>query len=374
MLVTITPILDIDRAGRQAQSGETQLIVPLHRTIDRRLVHREALGEVFVADVAEAGEDQFLVTAQLPRLHAYYGDHLHRRPMFDPVLLVEAARQAGLCLAHQYFGVPAEHKFILTRLELRVDRPKALLIGLRPGELELRAAILKRQERDGQVTGLDYRFALTDRAHGSIGVAVVGLRFKSPGGYAALRARRWAGQSLPSTADYRPRSQDRLAEPRQVGRRDERNVVITQPALVDDAMVADLFLPVTHASMFDHAQDHVPGMVLIEAARQIAVAAVTERYGYAVERVLVRAASAQFSSFGELPSTTRVVATVGHAAASEATEPIYTAGGVLDGEAQDRPRGGGSHNVRVTAFQDGEPITRVDLVLNAPFDADRATA
>ena len=41
-------------------------------TVDRSLVHRDSLGEVFVTDLRKYGDDaHYAAAAQLPRSHAY---------------------------------------------------------------------------------------------------------------------------------------------------------------------------------------------------------------------------------------------------------------------------------------------------------------
>lgn len=66
------------------------------RTVDRALVHRDSLGEVFLTDLRPLGDTCYAAAAQLPRSHAYYGDHLLRPSAYDPVLLLEACRQSCL--------------------------------------------------------------------------------------------------------------------------------------------------------------------------------------------------------------------------------------------------------------------------------------
>ncbi|WP_265590325.1 ScbA/BarX family gamma-butyrolactone biosynthesis protein [Saccharothrix syringae] len=338
------------------------------RTVDRELVHREALGEVFITDVTQFAGGEFRVGAQLPRLHAYYGDHLHHRPLVDPVLLLETARQAGLCLAHKFFAVPQDHKFILTRLDLRLGDLARLVIGPRPVELELRGTILDRKDRDGAVVGLDYRFQIVAEGH-ELGEAVVGLRFRSPQSYNDLRMRNRQSRALPSSASYRPALTGLPAQPRRVGRRDERNVVITEPVAVNGTVVADFRLPFNHPSMFDHPQDHLPGMVLAEAARQLAVAAVVERHGYAPEKMVLRAVSTRFVKFGELEPITRLVAVTGARGGAAEPEVVYTAAGEFTPpDDLGWPASGSEVVVLVDALQDGESICRFTVVMSTIVD------
>ena len=92
------------------------------RTLDRRLVHRSAVSEVFLTDVAQLGESSYAVAVHVPAHHHYYADHSTGRPIVDPLFLLEAARQAQACVAHGFLGVPADHRFVVrsTRFSSRV--------------------------------------------------------------------------------------------------------------------------------------------------------------------------------------------------------------------------------------------------------------
>ena len=319
----------------QRQSTETALSTrSFHRTVDRALLHRAALGEVFLTDLVRTADTEFLAAAQLPRSHAYYGDHTHRVGSYDPVLLLEVVRQATIGIAHRFHGTPADHKFILTHQNVRVDAPRALRIGSRPAELVVAATVTRERARDGQVTGLDFRLELSETETGAIGSAEIGLRFRSPESYLELRSRAHAGEPLPSSATCPGGPGGIPAQPGTVARRDPRNVVVTDPVPVDGVVVADLVVPATHPSMFDHPQDHLPGMVLVEAARQLSLAAVTDRHGYAPDRVQPVAITSEYLKFAELAPTTRLIATT------------------ADGPGPELP-------VLVEMYQDGEPVARV---------------
>jgi hypothetical protein len=77
-----------------------------------------------------------------------------------------------------------------------------------------------------------------------------------------------------------------------VGRTVARNVLLT----TDDQVAVD----VTYRGLFDHAQDHVPGMLLIEAARQAALSRVTARTGTPASRLALAEVSATFGAIAEL--------------------------------------------------------------------------
>jgi hypothetical protein len=323
---------------------------PDTRTIDRTLVHREALGEVFLTGSHPSGEDSYHATAQLPRSHAYFGDHLLRPPRYDPLLLLESCRQAALAGSHLHYGVPPDHKFILTRLALRITAPDELLIGQNPSVLDMQATTHDRKVRDGVVTGLDHALRLAVDGN-QVGQAEVGLRFKSPEAYRKLRLDARAGDPPPMSSATEPPPPALPLYPAFVGRTDPANVLLLGARAVDDQHAsAMLRMPGEHPSFFDHAQDHLPGMVLAEGARQLAVHLVLEAYGLSVAKMILTGIDATFTRFGELEAQTRLVATA-------------------DGD------GSRAFPIQVDVQQNGEVISRLDCTLSPtaawPPDASR---
>ncbi|MBC3844266.1 A-factor biosynthesis protein [Streptacidiphilus sp. 4-A2] len=301
-------------------------------TVNRSLVHRESLGEVFVTDLQESDDAHYAAAAQLPRSHAYYGDHLLRPSTHDPVLLLEAARQAALAGAHEFFGIPADHKFILTYLRIHLIRPQLLTVGSSPLDLAMAVTVTDRRVREGRVTGLDQSFELSVGG-ARIGWAGVGLRFRDPAGYRELRLRNRDGAPLPTSAGF-PAAPGSPAVPYLVGRNDPDNVVLLDPELrADGSARAVLRTPADHPSMFDHPQDHLPGMVLAEAARQLALFTALDNHGISAAKSVLVDLNVTFAKFGELEPTTVLVATADKerpAAGADGSDTYYTQGGPLE--------------------------------------------
>ncbi|MFE0459659.1 ScbA/BarX family gamma-butyrolactone biosynthesis protein [Kitasatospora sp. NPDC058965] len=339
-------------------------------TVDRALVHRDALAEVFVTDLQPGGELDYTAAAQLPRSHAYYGDHLLRPGVYDPVLLMETARQVTLAGAHRFFDVPGSDKFILTFLRVKLLRPQLLTIGDSPLNLELRVTVTERKVRNGAVTGLDHDIELL--VGGVLaGWAGVGLRFRDPEGYRALRLGNRNGAALPTTAALPPQSVATFGKlalpvaPHLVGRSDAKNVVLLEPTRRGDTTSASLRIPAEHPSMFDHPQDHLPGMVLAEAARQLALFTALDRAGLSTAKTVPTAIEVTFSKFGELESEIQLSASVREEVPVEGTDdrPYWTIGGVVDFTADEPAPPAGRLTLGVDVRQSGESIADFTIEL-----------
>ncbi|MET7767331.1 ScbA/BarX family gamma-butyrolactone biosynthesis protein [Nocardia sp. NPDC005366] len=292
------------------------------RTISRVLAHRCAVAEVFVTSMDAVADDEFVVGAQLPRMHAYYGDHSGALALrHDPLLVMEAARQAAIALTHEFYGVPTEAAFLVRTFNGTGADTVAWEVGIAPADLVMTVRVPRKHQRGGILHGLDM---VLDIACGDIPMATV------DGSFSWTTASHWSAlrtgfrDSLGLGPYLGASALGDRAPATLVGRENWRNVVIGPPESdarrARAAVVADL----AHPFLFDHQLDHVPGSLLIEAARQTALSMVL-----AQTPRLVCVASA-FDQFVELdrPVECRAEITDGGVDATVVRCEIHQAGAV----------------------------------------------
>ncbi|MFJ9060935.1 secondary metabolite corepressor [Streptomyces sp. NBC_00111] len=307
--------LPVGRASA-SESAPVPVVVPapvplsFDSTLPRSLVHRASVAEVFVTDSVETGSPEpgattrtFDVAAQLPRGHLV-GEH---PAAYDFLLLVEVLRQSGVCVAHRHLDVAIDSAFIFSALNFDVLSLEALRIGARPAQTVLHLSVRPETNRGGRILGFDFDIIVdldgtpTLRASG-------GLTFVSRRAYGMLRAQGLGKARAASAARaHRPAP----AAPTTVGRKDVRNVVLTEPAVgVGGDASAFLVVDTAHPHLFDHQLDHVPGNLQLEAARQLAVASVARLHGLSPVDLVVTSVRARFTDFAELGLSTPVTAHV----------------------------------------------------------------
>lgn len=259
------------------------------RTVARQMVHRAAVSEVFVTDAVQVAEKQVKVAVQLPPSHAYFGDHAGEH--VDPLLLLEAARQAGIYGSH-IVAIPLSDTMLISGSTLVLTRPDLLRTAARPLRLVITDTFEARKpgakkSRSGHVTQqieLDGTFVATHRLD-----ALVMTHEQ----HAVVRSMVREGP-IPTTAQMPDEPHPQAVEPAEVGRTHPANVVVAAAESGPEghrALVAPRF---GNRALFDHVYDHLPGAVLTEAARQLALLAMgspdTEVLGIA----------ARFPRFAEL--------------------------------------------------------------------------
>ncbi|MEU1056248.1 ScbA/BarX family gamma-butyrolactone biosynthesis protein [Streptomyces sp. NPDC005876] len=269
-------------------------------------------GEVLVTDWGEIdGKDQ-RVTVGWPSGHSFYvqGDN------YSPLLFVESLRQALALLSHHVHRVPLGHRLGWEHIRCTVNR-QALRADGRAADVVLRISHPSvRRRRLGSVQ-LTSRIE-AQRAGAHLGTAELDYTAHPPALYDRLRgSHRDAAQAVARALPPAPPVPAAGA-----GREHERDVLLSPTGTPGTWR---LRVDTGHRVFFDHPHDHVPGMVLLEAASQAARA-------LADHPVTPVAFDARFLRYVELDRPCLVTA-----------EP---------GPPGD-PRGPQAH---VTATQDGEPV------------------
>ncbi|MEU1320826.1 ScbA/BarX family gamma-butyrolactone biosynthesis protein [Streptomyces tibetensis] len=229
-------------------------------------VHKHNADETLLTSWQRTGTDSFLIKARWPGAHSFYateGD-------IDPLLFSETVRQCLPMLSHAAYDVPLGHHLLWETYDFslaagRPDEPATAHPGTAPRELLLLADctdVTRRGTRASAVT-------LHIRAlHGDvlIGTAVTRFTIQTPAVYRRLRA---------EYADI-ARAVERLPAPpaalpaHEAGRPEPDDVVLSPTNVAGRHL---LRVDTGHPVHFDHPVDHVPGMLLLDAARQAAHAA-----------------------------------------------------------------------------------------------------
>ncbi|MCP2292844.1 ScbA/BarX family gamma-butyrolactone biosynthesis protein [Nocardia amikacinitolerans] len=243
-----------------------------NRTVPRQLAHRCAVSEVFVTSLDTIGPDTFLVGAQLPRMHAYYGDHAGSLGLrHDPLLVMEAARQAAISLTHEFYGVPWDMAFIVRTFNGTGSDTPAWETGIAPADLVMHVRVPRRHRRGETLHGLDMVLEIFSGGEAMLTV---------DGSFSWTTPRQWTGlrdqfrESLGLGAFHGAAALGERAGAAAVGRENWRNVVISPPDTDGRVARAALVPDLSHPFLFDHQLDHVPGSLLIEACRQTALSMV----------------------------------------------------------------------------------------------------
>ncbi|MEE1756667.1 ScbA/BarX family gamma-butyrolactone biosynthesis protein [Streptomyces sp. SP18CS02] len=290
-----------------ASSAEPALHIRFAHTVDRHLVHRAAVAEVFVTDARQIGDSVYLAGAQTPLSHSYYNDHLQKPAITDVLLVLEACRQAAVCAAHTFLDIPMDTSFLVNEVSVQLDDPEALRTGGDPGELQLLTeypTVRMKADRARKV-GVAQELTFNGRAVGTSTMQVSALTKTE---YRALREYQRGGVA-PSTREVPRPDRSAILAPEQVGRTSRGNVVLASPAFDEGRLTAQLVPDFENRSLFDHEYDHYPAMTLLEGARQLGLLAAFWR-GRQLGSTHVLGVDAAFLRFAELDAPVVLSATM----------------------------------------------------------------
>ncbi|MFI6442526.1 AfsA-related hotdog domain-containing protein [Streptomyces sp. NPDC050759] len=241
------------------------------QTVDRVLVHRHAVNEVFLTDLVPIDRDTCVIGAQLPLSHPYFLDQRAPTARYDALLLTECCRQAGTYVAHTQYGVARDWVFLAAATSIELERTDVLEVGDSPGELTLEVHS-RPSFRGGRLRSVRTRLDLS-MAGERIGVMEGEGRYLDREEYGLLRQGGRGGQvPLSSALGVEPAGVP--VAPRLVERRDPRNVLLVDAHGTTEGVAARLWVSGRHATIFDHPLDHYPAMALLEAAAQATTLAV----------------------------------------------------------------------------------------------------
>ncbi|MGW0455866.1 AfsA-related hotdog domain-containing protein [Gordonia sputi] len=281
---------------------------PHVRPSSRTLVHRRATSDVFISDLISADDTSFITTAQLPRTHIYYNDHLGVHAEFDPYAALEAMRQATILYAHSTHNIDLESAFLFTVATLTVvAREPTPLPEVGPLEGQIIGIVKEWKIRNGQRTGYILSMTFTSKC-GRIITAEFGAQWMPNSAWQKLRARQRAALGLEEEPLVTDTSSHERLSPTRLSRSNHRNIVIGAPSVSDEhpGLSFPIIVDQNYAGIFDHQLDHVPAAVMFEAGRQAAIYTGEYLFHRSTNRPMVTRIEASFEAIGELEIPTSI--------------------------------------------------------------------
>ncbi|MFJ1808381.1 ScbA/BarX family gamma-butyrolactone biosynthesis protein [Streptomyces sp. NPDC088157] len=224
--------------------------------VAQQLVHKLNAAEVLLTGWRRTADDRFVVTARWPPDHDFYAV---RHDRHDPLLLSETIRQTFPLLAHEAYGVPFGHHLVWDSYTWFLN-PDLLHADGSAVDLELRVVEREAVRRRGSVAMLSLAYDVV-RDGMSLATATSCFTIQVPAVYRRLRGDHGdpaAVQPIPVPPAVRAQS---------VGKDDVGDVVL---APADAPQRWQLRVDADHSVLFDHPVDHAPGMLLLEAVKQVA--------------------------------------------------------------------------------------------------------
>lgn len=241
------------------------------RTISRDLTHKRLIENVWVTSMYRATETKFLCGAYLPHANAYLNDmKFHSGDVM--LKIIEIGRQIGTAICHEFMGVAQDNAFILNDVFLETLPGWNQTDWRANDSLVSQLTVTRRDyDRDGQLR------SIRADAVNQVGGRAVCRGYSDWSIQPRQRYRRMRDIArskfvrLAGSMDRREVPDDRI--------RISTSLPLRGSVLNDDlwiggggrTFIATLKVDQANLFFFDHANDHVPGMLMLEGMRQLAL-------------------------------------------------------------------------------------------------------
>jgi hypothetical protein len=279
--------------------------------VPKELVHKWSIDEAFITDFAVTSDRDMLMGVQLPRAHGFYCEFPLQRRQPDLALIVEVCRQACFVVAHEQFDIPVEgnnYQFLFQELDAELADGEPL-DTTRPVNAILESNVERVWRRGEELSGLLWNFVMkvNDEELASVRIRMTWIERTK---WREMRDFIRKGRGLPARL-VMPEPPTTTVSPQSVGRVNPENVVLANLAHGDDVSTATIRADIRHPVLFDHPIDHIFGMVQLEAARQLSLAAVSRLTGTPADDLEMTACATSYTSVAEFDLPTVLRARVG---------------------------------------------------------------
>ncbi|EMX8371638.1 hypothetical protein AAHR73_003658 [Yersinia enterocolitica] len=228
---------------------------------DKRLVHKRRKNEVFLSSCHSFNSKEFIAHALLHE-HDYYNDHT--RPLTDLMKLLECARQAETYIVHKYEQQPLDTRFILTEWACNFTEDFIPTIDLLNCSVILKIVTSNTRRVKGRLLSQSYDINVY-QGHIPIANVYISVKYMTDSAYSIVRKEKIKCFATKSIMVFDTATR---VMPERVYRKLKDNVVVDAPVFNENRITSKLAVNFGNEAYFDHAQDHYPAMLLMEAGKQ----------------------------------------------------------------------------------------------------------
>ncbi|WP_311791261.1 MULTISPECIES: AfsA-related hotdog domain-containing protein [Pantoea] len=206
-------------------------------------------------------DSEYRAMAFLPE-HHYFCDHV--KPITDLMFLLECARQAETYIVHRYEHQPFDTKFILAEWSCEFLEDFIPTVNLQGKNIAFNVITDNSRRVRHKLISQEYK-ANAFLNDNYMAVVHMLVKYMSAEAYYKMRSK---GNNQTIKIEPFVFEQAVNVLPEYVYRRCYDNVVVKFPKFESNKVTSTLTVNMNNTAYFDHAQDHYPAMVLMEAGKQ----------------------------------------------------------------------------------------------------------
>ena len=215
--------------------------------------HKKNESDIFIKNISKISDNHFQGDFRLITDHPFYCDFLACINRINPTFLLECARQVETYLSHTEFGITLDSKFLLDSWSIKYYPTRLGDAGMLKADIYSKYSTIIRTNKNKFTIVFKIKMTV-------ICIVIIDVRYISSDCYKLIRR-------LPDTINtfgiIAPLS------PASVCYTSHGNVVLADLNDSGPYVKAIIHIDVNNKSINDHEQDHITGMNLTEAAKQI---------------------------------------------------------------------------------------------------------
>lgn len=297
-------------------------VLPIHRevpqhlnhqnTLPRGLAHKRRLENVLVTSLStlDPHRNDFLFGAYLPQSNVYLND-MRVQPGDVTLALVEIGRQVGIAASHEFLDVSPEHAFVLDTMHFDVY-PAMHAVDWKSSDNLWGHIVIDNEQYDGDGQLKSARACIqthsgskllgTQMSHWSLIQRDRYQRLRDTGRTRAQRLRAKTDDPQPLGPGFQVKLDAKLRQP------------VLEPMLWMNRnasrFVATLHVDPANQFFFDHENDHIPGMLILEGMRNMALDITGKFTPEGGGMSSLQSFDVAFRNFAELDAPVQLVATL----------------------------------------------------------------
>ncbi len=237
-----------------------------HR-IEKEFVHKNFSENVFISSIEAASDRIFKVNVLFPTNHCLYNDQISG--LSASTYVVELARQSNIAICHLFFNVNLDVTFTIISIDLNfLDKKPYLPKYSEPFLYTVEFAAYKKRK--------DFLIAKTVSNLFQSGEEVAN------GKSTFLITANTIDKNNKELKTTVRKNKLRAVTPDLVQVKHAENALITHPEYDDknQTMRSRMIVDVNHKYFYEHPCAHIPGMMMLEAGRQLAICGLKAKFDF----------------------------------------------------------------------------------------------
>ncbi|SIO95904.1 AfsA-related hotdog domain-containing protein [Vibrio spartinae] len=243
--------------------------------------------QIYIQNIKSTDTNTFEFTIKNPLSHFHFNDFYWSQDRIDPLYLLECCRQAETFIAHKYFNVGFEEKFIFNCFSLSLREQNSLLL-LKHGEIK---GCIYSEMSTNACTRMRNNVYVFTIFVSNIEVCAITLSasYLKKHVYQKIRNLNFLRKNLEFNLDDNVNC-------KLVGYMNQLNSIIS----LNNKNKASIVINKNNPIYFDHKQDHITGMNIVEGCRQFSFYCVKDKFPNKLDIFEIDEINSEFFSFVEL--------------------------------------------------------------------------